>query len=147
MKYYIVFIFFTCCSLFAQTQTNIAHLDSGLVISEQVLIDAFEEETGDSINTVNFYHDPFDGNYYLEATSFIIGDIKNVYYWKLSISISSGYATAETDPTHGKYTNCKMTGCTCALPCGPCVNENSSGTCTSTAIDKQLLDGHIGTFF
>lgn len=44
--------FLICGNLYSQTQTKVAHLDSGLVVNEQLLIDAFQEETGDSIHYV-----------------------------------------------------------------------------------------------
>lgn len=62
--------FLICGNLYSQTQTKVAHLDSGLVVNEQLLIDAFQEETGDSIHYVQFYQDPITENYFLRAVSY-----------------------------------------------------------------------------
>lgn len=108
--------------------------------------DAFEEETGDSIVSVIFYPDPNSSDFFLKATSTTVNDVTNVYYWGITQSISSNYFTVEADPGITTYTNCKMVGCVCQAPCGPC-RTGETGTCTKIDKNKILLNGHIGSFY
>jgi|GEM_PF-5310344 len=139
--------FLICGNLYSQTQTKVAHLDSGLVVNEQLLIDAFQEETGDSIHYVQFYQDPITENYFLRAVSYQLNDIMNVYDWDIVKGTSNDYFTVNTNPLATKISNCKMWKCVCP-ECGSCPSGSPVGAnCTKLEPNKNTTDGHIGTFY